>query len=796
MHVRTALIAVLVATLLAGCALPVAWVTVPQTTVEPTPELSNTTQIDPEPVVRDTLEGRWEGAISVLGTELDIIVNFSGEGEQLTGTIDIPPQNVTDLELHDITFEAPAVHFEMLTGPQLAVFEGTLAEGVISGTFLQAGVEGTFELVAVEAAPAAAEQTQTEDVYTAPEGRFTVPVPTNWSVEQHEGYAVLTPPEGQIEAIVLALPGDDVESGIEAAWEIVDPTFDLEISDTIDVPAPSGIEEMVIVNYDEEDEEDDDRIVQAIGQLHEGTVYVQLYRGDVETAQRRAAQIQIIATGFKITAVAEDTLAGVTPLPLTDEMLAELEAYIVEKMEQLDVPGAAVSIVHGGEIIYAEGFGTRGPDTDEPITPETQFMIGSTGKTMTTMLMATLVDAGLLDWDMPVVEILPQFAVADPELTQQLTVRNLVCACTGVPRRDYELIFNTDDLTAEDVIEQLATYEFFTDFGEAFQYSNQMVATGGYVAAAADGGEWGNLYNAYARSLQARVLAPIGMEDTTISFDEVVARDNYALPHGQDLDGNYSLLPLEIEESFVTPIAPAGGHWSTVLDMARYLITELNQGVTPDGNRVVSAENLAETWVPQVAILADTSYGLGWMISDYKDLQLIAHGGNTLGFTSDLAFLPEADIGISVLTNGRATNLFNEAVRFRLLEMIYDQAPEMDAQVAFAQERTEQTYQDLAADLGDAVDPAAVETHLGRYTNPALGEITLALIEGEFILDIGEFQAVLLPYEDEDAEAGQYLAYTAPLAGIPIQLQENEAGDPIVVVGGGVTEYTFDRLEE
>ena len=122
-------------------------------------------------------------------------------------------------------------------------------------------------------------------------------------------------------------------------------------------------------------------------------------------------------------------------------------------------------------------------------------------------------------------------------------------------------------------------------------------------------------------------------------------------------------------EEFVTPIAPAGAYWSTGQDMARYLITELNKGVSPDGKRVVSAENLQVTWTPQVSITAESSYGLGWIIDQYKGQPLIEHGGNTLGFTSDLPFLPKANVGISVLSNVQGGNLFNQAVRYRLLQI-------------------------------------------------------------------------------------------------------------------------------
>ena len=127
-----------------------------------------------------------------------------------------------------------------------------------------------------------------------------------------------------------------------------------------------------------------------------------------------------------------------------------------------------------------------------------------------------------------------------------------------MPRRDLELVFNAEVLTAEGIVESLATFEFFTSFGEAFQYSNQLVATGGYAAAAADGARFGELYSGYAASLRRRVLDPIGMGATTLSFEEVVARGDYALPHQFSFaDGGYALLELDAER-FLTPVAPAG----------------------------------------------------------------------------------------------------------------------------------------------------------------------------------------------------------------------------------------------
>ena len=460
-------------------------------------------------------------------------------------------------------------------------------------------------------------------------------------------------------------------------------------------------------------------------------------------------------------------------------------------------------------MVYAEGFGVRELGNDAPVTPETLMMIGSTGKTMTTMMMATVVDDGLMSWDTPVREVLPQFSVADPELSEQITIRNLVCACTGVPRRDLQLIFNADELSAEDIVESLQEFEFFTEFGEAFQYSNQLVATGGYAAAAATGAAWGSLYEVYVDELDARIFAPIGMENTTLSFDEVIADENYALPHTIGVEVPYELAPLSMER-VVVPVAPAGAHWSNVLDMARYLLTELGEGVAPDGTRVVSSENLAETWEPQVPVDANASYGLGWFVDEYKGQRVIHHGGNTFGFTSDLAFLPDAGIGITILTNGRASDALNQAVRFRLLELLFEQPMEYDAQADFLN----QTVRGIVAEpVAEAmpVDAEAVEPFLGRYENEELGELEMVWADEKLFFDVGEFSMEVraLPAQEEtpegnaaeatatpsDASATDYVIYGPPMTGIPLRLEMGEDGQPLVIFGMGVDEYTFTPVE-
>lgn len=653
--------------------------------------------------------------------------------------------------------------------------------------------EGVY-LPALEAlAPLGGESADAE-TFSDPDGLYTVPVPTNWTAEQRDGYAYLYSPEELIHVSIVVLDETDPEAALAAAWAIVDPEFERELSDTIDMPT-TDLDAFMFYSYKVEDEED--FIYQVEVRLVGEQAYVLIFYANLNEAQQRAAQLSIVDTGFNIAAVEEVDLSGVAALPLDDALFGALEAYIADLLPRYNVPGAAVAIVRDGEVVYANGFGTRNPAGD-PVTPDTRMMVGSTTKTMTTLLMAQMVDDGVMTWDTPVTEILPSFRVADPDVTEQITVENLVCACTGVPRRDFEIIFNSDDLTAQTMIESLADYEFFTDFGEAFQYSNQMVTAGGYVAALAGGADYDDLYNDYVALMEDRIFEPVGMASTTFSFEEVTASDDYAVAYMQDFALETRPLDFAIEEAFLIPITPAGAAWSSINDMAQYLIMQMNGGVTADGTRIVSAENLAHTQQPQIAITADADYGLGWIISEYKGQPMLSHAGNTIGFTSEFAFLPEAGIGIAVLTNQQGS-LANNAILSRFMELAFDQPQTADEELAFAWDLAVDSRTEALDKLYEVVEPAVLEIVTGTFTSDILGEVTLSADDaGVLILDAGDFQAAMWQYidPDEDDEGDlTFVMYEAPLAGVPLTFEPDDAGGYTFKLGTGVVEYSLTRVE-
>jgi CubicO group peptidase (beta-lactamase class C family) len=392
------------------------------------------------------------------------------------------------------------------------------------------------------------------------------------------------------------------------------------------------------------------------------------------------------------------------------------------------------------------------------MTPETVFAIGSTTKAMTSMLVASLVDDGLLQWDQPVIEIWPGFKLSDPMVTPQIRVRDLLNMSSGLPRAD--LAWSGVELTAEQIMESLAELPVVAPRGQRFQYNNQMVATGGYVATLAAGGEYGHLGNAYADLLQTRVFEPINMRSASLSVEAIQATPNHAIPHDFTLTGE--VLPTHYHAD--VGIAPAGAVNANVTDLARFLITQLNRGIAPDGTRVVSVENLVETWQPQIEAFQDTSYGMGWFVESYHDVEMIWHEGDVLGFKSLLVFIPEANVGLVLLTNRTISVGFSSSVRYRLIETLYG----LDVEAGTQYKTQWDAFIEALPGIRGTVTANAVAPYLGQYT------------EGWRVerWDDGTLWAIRGPYQWQllAGENGEFIVNNGFGITTPLQFAEDETG--------------------
>src|SRR6185503_15218952 len=177
-----------------------------------------------------------------------------------------------------------------------------------------------------------------------------------------------------------------------------------------------------------------------------------------------------------------ESFVGKRAATLDAARLARLSAFTEHAMKDLKVPGVAVGIIQNGRVVFADGFGVRELGKPEKPDANTMFMIASNTKALTTLMLAKLVDAKRFGWETPVTSLLPTFKLGDAATTRQVLVKHLICACTGLPRQDFEWLMEFKSATAASALAVLGTVQPTSKFGEIFQYSNGMAAAAGYVA--------------------------------------------------------------------------------------------------------------------------------------------------------------------------------------------------------------------------------------------------------------------------------------------------------------------------
>jgi CubicO group peptidase (beta-lactamase class C family) len=355
---------------------------------------------------------------------------------------------------------------------------------------------------------------------------------------------------------------------------------------------------------------------------------------------------------------------------VSSEELIEFERDLQEPLKRYQVPGVAFAIVHGNHLIRASGYGVRDLETNAPVTPETLFPIGSMTKSMTAVMNATQVEAGIFGWETLVKDISPHFKFADRRTTDNLQVRHLIGMRSGIrdPIGPYHKSENNkywEGQSVPYVIRSLASAPFEKSPGEIFHYGNECYASTGYLSPLKQGVDASQLLQEYNNLMRKHIFAPIGMTNTYITPICSSTTNNYAVSYGLDTsNGQASLMakaPISI--SNVSGIAPSGQVVSNIMDLSLYARMLLNKGVTIDGVRILSEGSLDKLWNDTISapgfpgLTDETKYGLGWEIQEVKltnpnrTIHAIAHGGLLPSWVSWLMVVPDINAGLIILTN-------------------------------------------------------------------------------------------------------------------------------------------------
>ncbi|MEP6630244.1 MAG: serine hydrolase domain-containing protein [Lapillicoccus sp.] len=465
---------------------------------------------------------------------------------------------------------------------------------------------------------------------------------------------------------------------------------------------------------------------------------------------------------------------------------AAFDAAVGSAFDQMQNVGGALAVVSADAVLHTATFGSRTLRGRKPVTTDTHFAVGSTTKAMTAALVAGYVDQGTLGWDQKVVDVWSGFRAPTEAITRGLRVRDLLGMASGLGEPatiQSELHF--DSLTAPQLLQSVVNLPVVAPrVDQKWVYNNTVQTVGGYLPLLATGVAPGDLEAAYANAMQERVFGPSGMAAVRISSDPRGLVDDYAEGYGFDLRPRATMLPF-------APIgawAPAGAAWASVTEMAAWVRLQLRQGRSVTGRQVVSAANLTECWRPHVAAplfygawnpdVLTSGYAMGWFSDEYTDgSRLVWHTGGFDGFTTYMAFLPQHDLGLVVLSNvnpGPTGSLWN---LFVLDQLLSDRLGLNGAGRAATLASAAGSLATLA-ELGRqarAVDGKAIEPWLGHYE----GGWSVVREGAELQLRIGPRVIPLSVMTD-----GTYVMAGGPNVGARIRLAREADGTPHIELPG------------
>ena len=306
---------------------------------------------------------------------------------------------------------------------------------------------------------------------------------------------------------------------------------------------------------------------------------------------------------------------------MTDR-LADYTQYIQEAMQSWGCPGLALAVVKGDEVIYQCALGLRDVENQLPMTEDTRFAMASVTKSFTALSVAQVIDDGKLEWDKPVREYMPEFILNDAYVTQHVTVRDMLCHRTGLPRHD--LAAFRLDISRAEFTRRMKYLKFNATFREKFQYNNLMYYQIAYLTEKLTGQKWEDF-------VQQRIFSPLNMTASNFKPEPPLAGQATARGYRNDRDTDGSAKGLiYMPFGLHTELSPgsAGALFSTLADLIQWLKVHVNDGRVGEA-QIVSPENLKQMHLPQMVVpgggfmeglTGNTifAYGMGWFIEPYR----------------------------------------------------------------------------------------------------------------------------------------------------------------------------------
>src|SRR5450432_33631 len=337
---------------------------------------------------------------------------------------------------------------------------------------------------------------------------------------------------------------------------------------------------------------------------------------------------------------------------VSDKRFAGLDTTFTRILSVWKGAGFAVAVVEKNKLVYVKGFGFRNNEEKLPVTPNTLFAIGSCTKSFTASLIGSLAAKGDLDIDKPVRDYLPELKFYNDEMNDRITLRDMMCHRTGLPRHDYSwYLFMTS--SRDSLLKRIQWLEPSAQVREKWQYNNFMYLAQGVIIEKYTHQSW-------EANIKNSIFQPLGMNRSKLTIPDLEKDPDAAI--GYEINDSAKIRRIKKTDYYhIDAMGPAGAINSSAMDMSNWVNTWIHAGkfngkeIFPPGfaREAMSSQMVFGNGLPDLGtkdILCST-YGFGWMMTSYRGHYRVEHGGNIDGFSASVCFFPTDSIGIVVLSN-------------------------------------------------------------------------------------------------------------------------------------------------
>ena len=446
---------------------------------------------------------------------------------------------------------------------------------------------------------------------------------------------------------------------------------------------------------------------------------------------------------LSFTALAQKKQAPDTRL---DGIDAKLQAILTE----WKVAGLAVAVVEKNKVVYAKGFGYRDYENKKPVTANTLFAIGSCTKAFTAGLLGILRNENKVSFDEKPSTYVPELRFFNEEMNANITVKDLMCHRTGLPRHDYSwFYFNTD--SRDSLIRRIQFQEPSFGVRKQWQYNNFMFLVQGVIAEKITGERW-------EKNISERFFKPLGMNTSNLSIVELEksAEPSFGYDGGKKGD--------EIAKTdyyHIRGMAPAGAINSSVNEMSNWVSTWIHGGKF-NGKEIIPAAYVSEAMSSQMVVnstlpskehpdLQFANYGYGWLMASYKQHYRVEHGGNINGFSASTCIFPSDSLGIIVLVNQDGSlvpSIVRNIIADRMLGLTQtDWSKELKVTVEKNKKQEEETNAKAKSGMKKGTRPSHLTEEMeGDYSHPGYGKFKISISHDSVFASMGTYQYWLKHY--------------------------------------------------